>query len=98
MRYAHDHALFHKHVHGVTLDPYQVIKCIEMDGHSNTIDVSCRRTGKTAIKELYCLKHLATNPAQEEGIGAPRRQSPSFLSRRSFSPERNRFHFPGCST
>ena len=74
MKYAHDHALWHRHIHGVTIDPYQHLKCIEMDSHSNTIDVSCRRTGKTAIKELYCLKHLATNPAQEEGIVAPRLQ------------------------
>jgi len=74
MRYAHDHALWHKHVHNVTLDPVQVLKCIEMDEHPNTIDVSCRRTGKTAIKEMYCLKHLATTPAQEEGIVAPRMQ------------------------
>ena len=25
-RYAHDHALWHKHVHGVSLDPMQVLK------------------------------------------------------------------------
>ncbi|MBW7899840.1 MAG: hypothetical protein H3C26_00040 [Rhodocyclaceae bacterium] len=74
MRYRHDHALWHRHVHGVTLDPMQILKCIEMDQHPNTIDVSCRRTGKTAIKEMYCLKHLATTPAQEEGIVAPRLQ------------------------
>ena len=74
MRFAGDHALWHKHVHNVTLDPVQILKCIEMDQHSNTIDVSCRRTGKTAIKEMYCLKHLATTPMQEEGIVAPRLQ------------------------
>lgn len=74
MRYTHDHALWHKHVHNVTLDPVQVLKCIEMDQHPNTVDVSCRRTGKTAIKEMYCLKHLATTPYQEEGIVAPRLQ------------------------
>lgn len=74
MRYAHDHALFHRHVHGVALDPMQVLKCLEMDAHPNTIDVSCRRTGKTTIKELYLLKHLATNPKNEEGIVAPRLQ------------------------
>lgn len=74
MRYAHDHALWHKHVHNVTLDPVQILKCIEMDQNPNTIDVSCRRTGKTAIKEMYCLKHLATTPMQEEGIVAPRMQ------------------------
>lgn len=72
MRYKDDHALFHKHVHDVTLDPTQVLKCIEMDQHRNTIDYSCRRTGKTFIKELYCLKHLATHPAETEGIVAPR--------------------------
>lgn len=74
MRYRDDHALWHKHVHNVTLDPMQILKCIEMDAHPNTVDVSCRRTGKTAIKEMYCLKHLATTPAQEEGIVAPRMQ------------------------
>lgn len=73
-RYAHDHALWHKHIHGVELDPMQVLKCIEMDQHRNTIDYSCRRTGKTFIKELYCLKHLATNAMEDEGIVAPRQQ------------------------
>lgn len=74
MRYAHDHALWHRHVHGVELDPCQVLKCVTMDQHPNTIDVSCRRTGKTTIKELYLLKHLATNPRNEEGIVSPRLQ------------------------
>ncbi|MCK9540375.1 hypothetical protein, partial [Dokdonella sp.] len=73
-RYAHDHALWHQHVHGVTLDPVQVLKCIEMDAHRNTIDYSCRRTGKTFVKELYCLKWLATHPMEDEGIVAPRMQ------------------------
>lgn len=73
-RYAHDHALWHKHVHGVSLDPMQVLKCIEMDQHPNTIDYSCRRTGKTFVKEMYCLKYLATHPAESEGIVAPRQQ------------------------
>lgn len=73
-RYAHDHALWHRHVHGVTLDPLQVLKSLEMDANPHTIDVSCRRTGKTAIKELYALKFLATNPKNEEGIVAPRLQ------------------------
>ncbi|QZA82793.1 hypothetical protein K4H25_15315 [Deefgea piscis] len=68
------HALWHKHVHGVELDPMQVLKCIEMDNNPNTIDVSCRRTGKTTVKELYALMFLATNPFQEEGIVAPRLQ------------------------
>lgn len=72
MRYADDHALWHKHVHNVTLDPAQVLKCIEMDRHSNTIDVSCRRTGKTAVKEMYLLKKNATTADQELGIVAPR--------------------------
>ena len=46
------HALWHKHVHGVELDPMQCLKMQEMDDHPNTVDVSCRRTGKTAVKEL----------------------------------------------
>lgn len=74
LRYKDDHALWHKHVHNVELDPVQVLKCIEMDAHPNTIDVSCRRTGKTAVKELHALKHNATTPAQELGIVAPRLQ------------------------
>lgn len=72
MRYAHDHALWHKHVHDVELDPVQVLKCIEMDQHPNTIDFSCRRTGKTAVKEMYLLKHNAVEADQELGIVAPR--------------------------
>lgn len=74
MRYADDHAAWHKHVHNVELDPAQVLKCIEMDEHANTIDVSCRRTGKTAVKEMYALKHNACTPHQEVGIVAPRQQ------------------------
>jgi hypothetical protein len=74
LRYTDDHALWHKHVHNVEMDPVQILKCIEMDEHQNTIDVSCRRTGKTAVKELYFLKHLATTPMQELGIVAPRLQ------------------------
>ncbi len=72
MRFAHDHALWHKHIHNVELDSMQVLKCLEMDKHTRTIDFSCRRTGKTAIKELYLLMHNACNPDQEEGIVAPR--------------------------
>lgn len=72
MRYKDDHALWHKHVHNVELDPMQILKCIEMDQHQNTIDYSCRRTGKTAIKELYLLKFNATEADQELGIVAPR--------------------------
>jgi len=72
MRFKDDHALWHKHVHNVELDSMQVLKCIEMDEHPNTIDFSCRRTGKTAIKELYNLKYNATEADQELGIVAPR--------------------------
>ena len=72
MRYAHDHALWHKHIHNVELDSMQVLKMLAMDQHDNTIDYSSRRTGKTACKELYCLKFNATNPDQELGIVAPR--------------------------
>lgn len=68
------HALWHKHVHNVDLDPFQVLKMHEMDEHNNTVDFSCRRTGKTAVKEMYCLEMLATTPFQEEGIVAPRLQ------------------------
>ncbi|MCW5624411.1 MAG: hypothetical protein KIT73_06835 [Burkholderiales bacterium] len=74
LRYAGNHALWHKHVHGVELDPMQVLKCIEMDRSANTIDCSCRRTGKTAVKELHALHHLATVPYQELGVVAPRLQ------------------------
>jgi hypothetical protein len=74
MRFKDDHYVWHKHVHNVELDPVQILKCIEMDRHANTIDVSCRRTGKTAVKEMHALKHLATNPMQELGIVAPRLQ------------------------
>ena len=44
------HALWHKHVHNVDLDPMQVLKMVEMDANKNTVDFSCRRTGKTAVK------------------------------------------------
>lgn len=74
LRYKDDHALWHKHVHNVTLDPMQLLKCLEMDAHGNTIDVSSRRTGKTAVKELHALKHNACTPHQELGIVAPRLQ------------------------
>lgn len=72
LKYSHDHALWHKYIHNVDLDPMQILKCIEMDEHPNTIDYSCRRTGKTAIKELYELKQNACNADQELGIVAPR--------------------------
>lgn len=68
------HALWHRHVHNVTLDPVQVLKMLEMDRHPNTIDVSCRRTGKTAVKEMYLLEHAATMAHQTLGIVAPRQQ------------------------
>lgn len=71
-RYKDDHAMWHKHIHNVTLDPMQVLKCMEMDIHDKTADNSCRRTGKTAIKELWNLKYLACNPDQELGIVAPK--------------------------
>lgn len=74
MRYADDHYLWHKHVHGVDLDPVQTLKQYAMDQHNNTIDVSCRRTRKTTSKELYNLKFLATHGDQELGIVAPRQQ------------------------
>lgn len=68
------HALWHKHVHNVELDPVQVLKMLEMDQHRNTVDYSCRRTGKTSVKEMYNLERLATEPYQECGIVAPRMQ------------------------
>lgn len=68
------HALWHKHVHNVELDPLQCLKMAEMDLHPNTVDFSCRRTGKTAVKEMYILEQLATTPHQECGIVAPRMQ------------------------
>lgn len=68
------HALWHKHVHNVELDPVQCLKMQEMDDHRNTVDFSCRRTGKTAVKEMYNLERLATEPYQECGIVAPRMQ------------------------
>jgi hypothetical protein len=73
-RYKGDHAAWHKHVHNVDLDPMQVLKMIQMDEHPNTVDFSCRRTGKTAVKEMHALEFLACNPHQEEGIVAPRVQ------------------------
>ncbi len=68
------HALWHKYVHNVELDPIQCLKMQEMDEHRNTVDFSCRRTGKTAVKEMYHLEALATTPFQELGIVAPRMQ------------------------
>lgn len=71
-RYQDDHLLWHKHVHNVTLDPMQVLKCIEMDEHQKTTDNSCRRTGKTAVKEMHLMKDLACKGDQELGIVAPK--------------------------
>lgn len=71
-RYAGDHALWHKNIHQVELDPMQVLKMIEMDQNRNTVDFSCRRTGKTTTKELYNLEENAKNADQELGIVAPR--------------------------
>lgn len=68
------HALWHKYVHNVELDPLQLLKMQEMDVHANTVDYSCRRTGKTAVKEMYILEQLATSTHQECGIVAPRMQ------------------------
>ncbi|UUZ68101.1 hypothetical protein LP416_27940 [Polaromonas sp. P2-4] len=68
------HGLWHKHVHNVELDPIQLLKMQEMDLHPNTVDFSSRRTGKTAVKEMYILEQLATKPYQECGIVAPRMQ------------------------
>ena len=72
MRYAGDHALWHKHVHNVELDPMQILKMAEMDLNLNTLDFSSRRTGKTAVKELYLLEFNAVNADQEGGVVAPR--------------------------
>jgi len=72
MRYAGDHALWHKHIHNVDLDPVQVLKMLEMDQHPNSLDFSCRRTGKTAGKELYLLEYGATHADQSLGVVAPR--------------------------
>ncbi|MCG9115834.1 hypothetical protein LH428_08220 [Laribacter hongkongensis] len=66
------HALWAKHVHNVDLDAMQALKMQEMDDHPNSVDFSCRRTGKTAVKEMYALEFLATTPFQEESIVAPR--------------------------
>lgn len=72
MKYADDHYLWHKHVHNVELDAIQILKCHEMDKYPMTLDFSSRRMGKTAIKELYFLKQMATTHDQELGIVAPR--------------------------
>lgn len=71
-RFRGHHALWHKHVHNVDLDPAQILKMEEMDRFANTVDFSARRTGKTAVKELYLLEFMACNADQELGIVAPR--------------------------
>ncbi len=71
-RFRGDHASWHKHVHNVDLDPMQVLKMLQMDEHLNTIDFSCRRTGKTFVKEMWLLEFLACHADQELGIVAPR--------------------------
>lgn len=72
LKYAGDHAMWHKYVHNVTLDPMQILKMIQMDENPNTTDNSCRRTGKTAVKEMYLLEFNACNQDQEGGVVAPR--------------------------
>ncbi|WP_422452428.1 hypothetical protein [Endozoicomonas sp. ALC066] len=71
-RYAGDHAMWHKHVHNVELDAMQILKMIEMDENDNSVDFSCRRTGKTAVKEMWIQEYMATNSDQELGVVAPR--------------------------
>lgn len=71
-RFAGDHARWHKHVHNVDLDSMQLLKMHQMDEHPMTVDFSCRRTGKTATKELWDLEYLACQADQELGIVAPR--------------------------
>lgn len=65
MRYAGSHGMWHKHVHNVELDPVQLLKMEEMDANPNTVDYSCRRTGKTAVKEMYFLNWNAIHGDQE---------------------------------
>jgi len=72
MRYAGDHAMWHKYVHNTELDAVQLLKMAEMDQHPNTIDFASRRGGKTAVKEMYNLEQTATCADQELGIVAPR--------------------------
>ena len=72
MQYKEDHFLWHKHIHNVELDQAQILKMFEMDEHHNTIDYSCRRTGKTFNKEMFFLKYLAVNSDQSLGIVAPK--------------------------
>jgi len=67
-------ALWHQHVHGVRLDPMQVLRMHDMWDHRQTVDFSCRRTRKTSTKELYNLFRLATEAHLECGIVAPRQQ------------------------
>ena len=71
-RFRDDHAMWHKHVHNVELDAVQILKMELMDEHNNTVDFSCRRTGKTAVKELWDLEYMAMKADQELGVVAPR--------------------------
>lgn len=72
LRYKGNHGMWHKHIHNVDLDPVQLLKMEEMDDHDNSVDFSCRRTGKTAVKEMWILEYMATNADQELGVVAPR--------------------------
>ena len=74
LKYADDDVKWHQHIHNVSIDPLQALKCSEMDDHKNTVDFSSRRTRKTSIKELYQLKWNATPSHQQLGITAPRLQ------------------------
>ncbi|MEM6987323.1 MAG: hypothetical protein AAF499_12380, partial [Pseudomonadota bacterium] len=66
------HALWHKHIHNIELDPIQLLKMQEMDEHPKTVDYSCRRTGKTFTGHCWLLEFNARNANQELGIVAPR--------------------------
>ncbi|MBO9493864.1 hypothetical protein J7438_07160 [Thalassotalea sp. G20_0] len=72
LRYKGNHGMWHKHIHNVDLDPVQLLKMEEMDEHDNSVDFSCRRTGKTAVKEMWILEYMATHADQELGVVAPR--------------------------
>ena len=71
-RYQDNIVLWLKYVCNVEVDAIQTLKLDEMLQWPYTIDMSCRRTGKTTVKELFLLYWLATRPDQELGIIAPR--------------------------
>ncbi|MFC3875111.1 hypothetical protein [Neisseria musculi] len=48
------HALWHKHVHNVDLDPMQCLKMQEMDDNRSTVDFSCRRMKPRAKNRRVC--------------------------------------------